>query len=1354
MAVCCMARGQNYSIKRLMAEHGLSNNYVVSIAQDKQGKMWIATEEGLNEFDGNEFVQYFKASDSIESSSLSGNELNCIIDDPTDSTLWIATQRSGLNKLDYTTGKITVYKPGDSDGCLISEAVTKVAPSSNGSIWIATYWNGVDLFDKATGTFKHFNHNTTDGWILDNIWTVAESSNNILYVGYFHQGLGVYDIKSKKFKQFKYSESDPESLPDNEVLSIHIDKHQNIWVGTRKGLAMLNPQSGKFTRFSSISAIGNHAVFDIKMSSDNTLWIAMELGGIAKLESPHGQFGDIKSIRCSSITDGYSDYTLSGNSVRCVSEDKFGNIWAGVWSGGVNFISKIGNLFDCYTYTPSATMVSDHPAGLNCRGVLAVLADLDNRLWIGTDGGGINIFENGLRTAVMDVENSHLPSNCVQAAFRDRKGNLWFGFFNDGISVYDFLQKKFVNILPENLKKLDVRGFCYLNDDELLIATSNGIYKADINTRKITGHYDLPQNLVRTILKDSFGNIWVGTFGGGLYILDSDMQVIKSFNTGQKFPSNTVNHIIEDSHGHIWAGTGEGMVLFPNHDKFDYQVLGRAQGLANAHIRAIAEDRDGNIWMSTNAGICCYIEKDNRIENYDSRDKLPQGSFTSAAATTMVNGAICFGSTGGLCKFSPMRVLTSETAPMAVFNRMRIFLPVSSDMAGNYTIAELNNGITLNHTENNISISLTTENFAYSELIEYACILDGVEKNYYKISDPSNVVFRNLAPGKYTLKVKTRYKNQQWADEASTLSITILPPWYLSGLAKAFYVALTALLIVAIFYTYRRRVNMKAQLKLEKQNREKQDALNEERMRFFTNIAHEIRTPLSLIVGPLEDICADTSLPQQTLQKLNVINNSSQKLLKLTNYLLDFRKTETHNKRLCVSRGLLNQVIEEVVQKFKELKRNKNVDIITEIEPDTDFNILFDRQNIVTILDNLISNALKYTESGFIKVSLAKQGDSAQIGVMDTGYGISADALPHIFDRYYQEQGTHQASGTGIGLSLVKNLVELHKGTIKATSTPGQGSNFVVRIPLNETYDEALHTDNETETAVEEMQKPDSMSNADSSDSDGKPIILIVEDNIDIQDYIKNSLSDTYKVITASNGKEGAEAAFNATPDIIVSDIMMPVMNGIDLCRTIKNDIRTSHIPVVLLTAKDSMKDKTEGYEAGADSYITKPFSGTLLKSRIANLLEKQSQITKFFSAAASSPVQSPVIDIKAKHDEYINKISKLDSEFLAKVESLIEENMESQEVNVAAISQKLCMSTSTLYRKIKALTGISSNEYIRKIKMRKAEKLLLEGRFSISEIAYKVGINSEVYFRQCFKDEFGSSPSEYLKKIKQESDL
>ena len=487
--------------------------------------------------------------------------------------------------------------------------------------------------------------------------------------------------------------------------------------------------------------------------------------------------------------------------------------------------------------------------------------------------------------------------------------------------------------------------------------------------------------------------------------------------------------------------------------------------------------------------------------------------------------------------------------------------------------------------------------------------------------------------------------------------------------------------------------------------------------------------------GPLEDLLSDATLSPKHANKLSIIHDSATRLLNLINRILEFRKTETQNRKLSVAKGDLGQLVQEVGLRYKELNSNNKVNYHIHIETE-DTEIFYDADMITIILDNLMSNAAKYTSEGDITLSLRSVEENqikyTEISVSDTGHGIDAEALPHIFDRYYQAKSKYQASGSGIGLALVKGLSELHEGILKVESTVDTGTTFTLRLLTENTYPNAIHAQHDMEKKPMDAEE----TTITDTPTENHPIVLVVEDNTDIREYIRSSFTDIYEVITAKDGKEGWELAQARIPNIIVSDIMMPVMDGIELCKRIKEDMRTSHIPVILLTAKDSLQDKEEGYASGADSYLTKPFSAKLLHSRINNLLETRKKIASLLALA----------DIQPKQESAVSSLNKLDNEFLQKITQIIEENLEMEKMDIAFIADKMCMSHSTLYRKIKGLTDMSANEFIRKVKMHKGVELLMSGQYTISEIAYMIGFSSVAYFRQCFKDEYGMSPSDYVK--------
>ena len=1350
---------QSHSVKKLGIEQGLSNNYVVSITQDKQGFLWFATEEGLNKFDGTRFITYYKNDLPHNNQGITGNELNRVYADSKRPIIWIATQRDGLNAYNYDEQTFTAYQHNpENPHSLITNDVTDISPSTQNDdgLWVSTYYRGIEYLNINNGQFTHYNRSTVPSLPSNQTWTVLDGGDNNLYIGHVGSGFSIFSLKDKSVKNFQNETGNPTSLPGNDVFCIIKDANGNIWLGTNNGLALYNAANDNFITFRNNKndkyATLCSRILSIRQLKDNRLWIASELNGIAILNLKQGMFLSPEELSIEYIQEGDDSRSLSNASARCIFQDSFDNIWIGTWGGGINFISSKPPLFTTLSYSP----IPNNENSLNNKVASSLCMDRQGRVWIGTDGGGINVFEGEKRIAIYKKESGDIPSNFILASLQDSKGNLWFGSYQGGISYYDSRNKRFRSISLMGQSNLDVRTIYEDAQHNIWVGYSGGIVVLNPLTMKIIQHYntdnsELHSDFIRSIAQDEKGRFWIGTFGDGLGIYTPNLQKIKTFTQRDGFCSNTINQIIQDKQKRMWIGTGEGLVCFLSTDELNYKTYQRKDGLINTNICAITEDKKGNIWFSNNKGISCYVTNKGCFYNYDHSDDVPAGSFSSSCVTQSKNGQIYFGSINGVCCFNPDITMNEQPAPAAVVTEMKI-LGRLSNLENNDTIINLSKGqnVELSHAQNSFGLTFNVQNYSLVNQVEYVYMLKGLENSWYTVNENNSVTFRNIPPGKYEFLIKARIHNQKWPEEATSLTIRINPPLWLTWWAKLIYILVSISITYLILHAYKKKLDLESLYTLEKKNHEQEQELNQERLRFYTNITHELRTPLTLILGPLEDMQKEASLPAKQAQKLSVIHQSALRLLNLINQILEFRKTETQNKKLCVSKGNIAPLIYEIGLKYKELNQNTKIDFRIQIEKEEMF-LFFDKEIITIVLDNLISNAIKYTEQGCVTLSLHQTMRNevayTEIKVSDTGYGISAEALPHIFDRYYQESSKHQASGTGIGLALVKNLVTLHEGEIRAESIQNEGSTFYISLLTDNIYPNALHADS-TEPVQEEMNQNTELEYSQEATLDtSKPILLIVEDNEEIQKYIVESFTDSFEVITANNGEEGKQQALSRIPDIVVSDIMMPVMDGITLCKQLKDDVRTSHIPIILLTAKDSLQDKEEGYEVGADSYLTKPFSASLLRSRINNLLDSRKKLVAQFQAQSTPGSQ---IDLSEKRIVIAEALSKLDNEFIEKITLLIEENLSSEKIDINYLSDKMCMSGSTLYRKMKALTGLSTNEYIRKVKMENAERLLLEGKFNISEIAYKVGMNSTGYFRQCFKEEFGLSPSDYLKQIKQ----
>lgn len=1323
-----------YDVKYMGMKEGMTSNYVHDIAQDKTGLMWFATEEGLNRFDGARFFTFYN--EGRTGKSISCDELSELLDDSNYPVLWIGTQNDGLNMYDYEKGEFKYYHhETDNLNSISGNCVTDLYASNDGHIWIATSSGGIDRFSYGADSFEHFNTKTVKNLPDNGLWCVLDDWCGSLYAGHMNGGLSVIDIKRKSAVNYRHDEGNINSISGNEVTCLYRDGKGRIWIGTDVGLDIFYPKAKNFVHVSP-NRIGKQRIYNIQEFSDGRIWVGTERLGIVVIDPKSLDMANKSGNEsCVFINSRSAGYCLNGNDVRCLHEDKFGQIWAGLWEGGVNLLTTVRPLFNLIE--PYERGVRD---GLTDKSVMGLCFDKSGLLWVGTNSFGLNVFSKVLKR----VKTHPLEVGpCVQSIVCDSEGRMWFGSYNGGLFVR--FTDGFRQILPNGSE--DVRTLYEDGQKQMFVGTSDGVYIVDVKTLKVKRHLRTKNNLVRTIAIDEDKNIWIGTYGGGVEVYSSRFVLKKRYDRKRMdglMPSDIVTQIIVDSESHIWVATNGGLLRFKSADDSAPVLYDRKSGIGNSHIRAVVEDRHKNIWLSTNKGIYCLTAGQRDAIGFTYIDNVPINNFNDRSVAESKDGILFFGSAGsGICYFDPSLVLKKYPAPGVILTSLYILRGI--DKQDSLIFLAGKKEIRLKYNENNLRIGFTTSNFALRNLVEYSYRIDGMQKEW-QVTQSDQIVLRDVPYGKYKLLVRARFRNQEWS-EAEMFMLDILPPLWLTWWAKLIYCFFIMFGLIWLLKSYRRHLKLKYQLRAEHDAREQEVRLNDERLRFFTNITHELRTPVTLILGPLDDIVHSSGIPVEIKHTLAVCRDSAVKLNKLINQILEFRKVDGNRRQLKVRRGNIVDVVRNIVLKYVKLAQNDELKIHLTTECET-IEFWFDKEIVEIVVDNLMSNAVKYTPQGDITVTVKRAArDGRQwvdISVRDTGYGISPQALPHIFERYYQERGAHQASGTGIGLSLVKSLMDIHQGLVGVSSDLGKGTEFTVSLDFSKDYPEALHEQENVEDDIADISVKDDINvMPEVEDEDGaieKKTLLIVEDNKDLREYVADAFRKEWNVCEANDGVDGLSAAINLSPDVIVSDVMMPNMDGTELCRRVKNDSRTSHILFILLTAKDSIESKTEGYEAGADSYITKPFTNSLLRSRINNLVAQRRRII--------SQIEGSSADVEEKKRRFKDSLNETDKMFFDRLDEVVAEHI-AGELDLGILTQELAMSTSTLYRKIKTLTGLSPNEYIRRYKMRYAERLLLEGRYSIGEIACMVGMNSTAYFRRCFKAEYGMLPSEYLNRLK-----
>ncbi len=1314
---------------------GLSQSTVFSIDQDKRGNMWFATYDGVNKYDGYAFTVYQHNEDDPNSIA---NDISRIVKTDSQGRVWIGT-RDGLSRYDeekdifqnffyekngkhlqvngieeISPEQLLISTPeglimfdikeskfiDDSFSTAMHKTIASTLYRQDDQIYIGTSTDGLYTYSITQKTFEK----VIPILGTKQIQAILQQSPTRIWVATEGAGLFLINPKTKEIKNYLHSPSNPKSISSNYIRSLAMDSQNRLWIGTFNDLNIYHEGTDSFASYSSNpvenGSLSQRSVRSIFMDSQGGMWLGTYFGGLNYYHPIRNRFKNIRNIP-------YKN-SLSDNVVSCIVEDKDKNLWIGTNDGGLNLYNPITQRFTSYT------LQEDESArGIGSNNIKAVYVDEKKSLvYIGTHAGGLSILHrNSGQVENFNQRNSQLVNENVYAILPDGEGNLWLGTLS-ALVRFNPEQQSFTTIEKEK----------------------DG---TPVVSKQIT-----------TLFRDSHKRLWIGGEEGLSVFKQEGLDIQKaSILPVSNVTKLFTNCIYEASNGVIWVGTREGFYCFNEKDK-QIKRYNTTNGLPNNVVYGILEDSFGRLWLSTNRGISCFNPETEKFRNFTESDGLQSNQFNTASYCRTSVGQMYFGGINGITTFRPELLLDNPYTPPVVITKLQLFNKVvrPDDETGILTknISETKS-ITLKSWQTAFSIEFVVSNYISGQHNTFAYKLEGYDKEWYYLTDSRTVSYSNLPQGTYQFLVKAANSDGKWNPIPTALEIIVLPIWYKTWWALLIFFATFAGFITFVFRFFWMRKSMEAQLEIERRDKEHQEEINQMKMRFFINISHELRTPLTLILTPLQEIINKIS-DRWTRNQLEYIQRNANRLLHLVNQLMDYRRAELGVFELKAKKGNAHQLIQDNFLFYDKLARHKKITYTLHSELE-DKEVLFDANYLELIVNNLLSNAFKYTESGqSITVTLKEENGWLLLQVSDTGIGIPINKQGKIFERFYQIESEHV--GSGIGLSLVQRLIELHHGRIELDSEENKGSTFSVYLPQDlSVYKPSELASNDEQNEEEQVYSTNSkamyfidtekVENESVESGDKKRgTILIVEDNNEIRRYLSNGLADLFNTLEAGNGEEALEKLKDNEVDVIVTDVMMPVMDGIKLCKNVKQNIRTCHIPVIILSAKTDIKDQMEGLQMGADDYIPKPFSLAILTTKIQNMMRTRRRMLDKY--AKSLEVEPEKITFNA-----------MDEALLKRAMTIVEKNMDNIEFSTDEFAREMNMSRSNLHLKLKAITGESTIDFIRKIRFNEAAKLLKDGRYTVAEVSTMVGFNTPSYFATSFKKYFGCLPTEYIKKSK-----
>lgn len=1330
-----MARGNTFVFEHFTQENGLSNNQVQCIFQDSKGYMWFGTSQGVSRFDGYRFTIFENSAGN--DSSLKGNLVRSIFQSQ-NGTIYIGTENGGLNIYDRKMERFS--HPFDAfDGLQLENAsVNCMVEDQSGRLWLGSD-DGIIMY--------HPNGNITrvqpaeaapEKYFQGNfVRVMAFGRDGKLWAG-TNNGVFVIDTAENRVN--------PVILPlpssrNEEIWELVAEPDGKIWIGTYDNGVFVVSDDGQMLQHIIPDSENerSYTVRAIARDKSGSYWMGTR-GGVFVYKPGEGVTGNFTH-------DEREEKSLSGNSVLSIFHDAKGDTWIGTRLG-ISYLVHSKQVFRSYRAMP------DDRRYLNSKEIYAFWREANGHIWIGTEDGGVNIFDPSSQVfeylTHQPYNPSTLSSNCIKAFMEDGKGNVWVGTFRGGISVVSLSNRKTVKHYRQNPNRnnslADDRVWDLFRDsrNNIWVASSAGIELYNPEQDGFTLLNIFPSGTqVNWIREDKQGDLW---FGG------RDEIVVYSRTGGVLHRYRELSRYFhEDSKGRIWIATLNNGVAQYSKNEGAIRQFREQDGISNNQTLCILEDNNKFLWISTTDGLTRFNPETGFNESYTAKDGLLNNQFNYGAAHKLPGGELIFGGISGFNIFDPLQVRTNDYAAPIVLTDFRVFnrsVPITEGRKAilRQSISETA-GVRLPFKQNVISIEFAALNYVNSQNNLYSYFLEGFDKSWTDPSVNRLATYTNLDPGEYTFHIKSFIPGIPDAGKGTTLNIIISPPYWKTWWFKLLAFLFITLLIFTLLHFLLNREMLKNQLVFERVKAKKLHELDMLKLRFFTNISHEIRTPLTLILGPLEKL-QKSRVPQEELpQLIDIMYRNARQLDRLINQILDFRKLETGNLKLSLSDGDLVPFLKDVVHSFQLMAKENGINLAFNSSMDV-LLTRFDPDKMEKIINNLISNAIKFTDkNGKITVSLtagnatdrSKKTEDGhgkgqiQIVVSDTGKGIPEKHLDKIFNRFFQSDQESDLPGTGIGLALVMELVKLHKGEIFVASKPGKGSKFTITLPLLEPT-KPINAESRVADELNGQQQTPGNNDEDHLQMTDERIMLIVEDNADVRRFIRMHFEPTYRVLEAENGIIGWQEALECVPDIVLCDVMMPELNGYELLKRLKQDERTSHIPVILLTALGSREHEIEGLTIGADDYITKPFDIHILQTKIENILAIRNALKQKYSGQVILQPQNIMI-------------SPPDERFLRHAIEVVEQNIADPDLDIERFAVEVGVSRMQLYRKLNALTNMTVKEFIRDIRLKRASQLLLQQNMTVSEVAYAVGFREMSHFRKCFRQEFGMSASEFVQK-------